>query len=114
MFTKSRLIFSVGLSFLEALNDVTINNTESTCLCCEVQSTEIPYKVAWSRNGVQILNGERHRIGRDGHKQTLEVSSSVVPDSGTYTCTISCPGGSVRCSATLAVIGTLSLSTFSS
>lgn len=109
LIASANTAFTGPLSFVDPLSNLTVNNTENARLTCKVAATEIPYKVTWSRNGVQIVNGDRYKIQRDGHTQMVEISSSAVPDTGSYTCTVSCPAGSVTCSANLAVIGTLIL-----
>lgn len=64
-----------------------------------------PISVAWFRNGIKLVSGEKHQISFSDNLCILEVNSLSHSDTGTYTCKATNTAGSDECSAVLTVQG---------
>lgn len=64
-----------------------------------------PISVAWFRNGLKLVSGEKHQISFSDNLCILEVNSLSDSDAGTYTCKATNIAGSDECSAVLTVQG---------
>lgn len=87
--------------------DTTVLLGHTATLQCKVSSDEtVPYNIDWYRGDIvgqmsPILNGQRVGVQADG---SLEIQAVRASDVGTYSCTVTSPGGNETRSAHLSVI----------
>lgn len=91
-------------SFTRKLKDTPCVLGSSALLECKVLGSP-PISVAWFRNGLKLVNGEKHQISFSDNLCILEVNSLSDSDTGTYTCKATNVAGSDECSAVLTVQG---------
>ncbi|KAL7886884.1 hypothetical protein AOLI_G00046050 [Acnodon oligacanthus] len=65
---------------------IVVQETEKIILTSEVTSENA--NVSWFRNGVQLKDGDRYEMKKDGLSHVLIVKSSEAKDSGTYICQV--------------------------
>uniref|UniRef100_S4RBA9 Ig-like domain-containing protein n=1 Tax=Petromyzon marinus TaxID=7757 RepID=S4RBA9_PETMA len=70
---------------------------------CRVAGT-VPILVAWSKNGVEIVDGDKYRCLFEENTASLEILKVDKSDDGSYTCTATNVAGRDSCSTTLSII----------
>uniref|UniRef100_A0A8C0EJF6 Ig-like domain-containing protein n=1 Tax=Bubo bubo TaxID=30461 RepID=A0A8C0EJF6_BUBBB len=96
LFFQNRII---PPSFTRKLKETPCVLGSSALLECKVSGSP-PISVAWFRNGLKLVNGEKHQISFSDNLCILEVNS-LRP----YTCVAANVAGSDECSAFLTVQG---------
>lgn len=91
-------------SFTRKLKETPCVLGSSALLECKVSGSP-PISVAWFRNGLKLVSGEKHQISFSDNLCILEVNSLSDSDAGTYTCKATNIAGSDECSAVLTVQG---------
>lgn len=61
--------------------------------------------IQWFWNERELSNGDKYNISFKNGVATVEITSPLVTDSGTYTCEVSNKAGSESCNTLLAVKG---------
>uniref|UniRef100_A0A8C8AK76 Ig-like domain-containing protein n=1 Tax=Otus sunia TaxID=257818 RepID=A0A8C8AK76_9STRI len=97
------LLLQIDPSYLK-LKETPCVLGSSALLECKVSGSP-PISVAWFRNGLKLVNGEKHQISFSDNLCILEVNSLSDSDTGTYTCKATNIAGSDECSAVLTVQG---------
>ncbi|XP_036344439.1 muscle M-line assembly protein unc-89-like, partial [Rhagoletis pomonella] len=88
--------------FTMRLRDRRVQMTYPVRLTCQVVGYPTP-EVFWYKDDQQIVESRRCLITDDGQFHTIELASTILDDSGVYTCTAKNELGSVSCHCTLVV-----------
>uniref|UniRef100_A0A0K8UDN7 Myosin light chain kinase, smooth muscle n=4 Tax=Bactrocera latifrons TaxID=174628 RepID=A0A0K8UDN7_BACLA len=88
--------------FTMRLRDRRVQMTYPVRLTCQVMGHPSP-EIMWYKDDQQIVENRRCLITSDGQFHTLELASTVLDDSGIYTCTAKNELGSVSCHCSLVV-----------
>lgn len=66
------------------MDTVVVQESENIVLTTELMSENVG--VRWFRDGVELKDGIKYEIKKDGLIRTLIVKSTELKDSGTYSC----------------------------
>uniref|UniRef100_A0AAR2J6N9 Obscurin, cytoskeletal calmodulin and titin-interacting RhoGEF b n=1 Tax=Pygocentrus nattereri TaxID=42514 RepID=A0AAR2J6N9_PYGNA len=90
---NEKLVFKIQVAVLELFPEksvtkeaIVVQETENILLTSEVTSENA--NVSWFRDGVQLKDGNRYEMKKDGLSCVLIVKSSEAKDSGTYICQV--------------------------
>ncbi|CAG5084996.1 Oidioi.mRNA.OKI2018_I69.PAR.g10789.t1.cds [Oikopleura dioica] len=75
-----------GPAFANELSDAEFPINQTAELCCDVNFPELV--VVWDKDGQEIQDGGKYKMGTDGYRRTLAIADADESDSGVYTATL--------------------------